>query len=113
MNQIINKIISDKRISPEEAIQLFYKADLITLGLLANHKRQQLHPEPVVTFVVDRNINYTNVCVSGCLFCAFFRSPDAHDAYVISKEVLKKKIEETIELGRNSDSASGRNESFS
>jgi len=99
MNHIINKIISDKRISHEEAIELFYKADLITLGLLANKKRQQLHPEPVVTFVVDRNINYTNICVSGCLFCAFFRSPDAPDAYVISKEVLKQKIEETIELG--------------
>jgi len=99
MNHIINKITSDKRISHEEAIELFHKADLITLGLLANKKRQQLHPEPVVTFVVDRNINYTNICVSGCLFCAFFRSPDAPDAYVISKEVLKQKIEETIELG--------------
>jgi len=99
MNQIINKIILDKRINSEEAVELFHKADLLTLGRLANQKRQQLHPEPIVTFVADRNINYTNVCVSGCLFCAFFRSPDSPDAYVISKEVLKRKIEETIELG--------------
>ena len=99
LEKIIDKITSNQRIDSKEAITLFHEADLLILGDIANKKRLMHHPESVVTFVVDRNINYTNVCVSGCLFCAFFRSPDHADAYVISKESLKMKIEETTALG--------------
>lgn len=99
LEKITDKITSNQRIDSEEAITLFHEADLLVLGDIANKKRLMLHPDPVVTFVADRNINYTNVCVSGCLFCAFFRVPDHADAYVISKESLEKKIRETTALG--------------
>lgn len=87
------------RIDPEKAFELLNDADLLTIGSMANQIRLEMHPEPLVTFVVDRNINYTNVCMSECLFCAFYRTPDHPDAYIISKESLKQKIVETIELG--------------
>ncbi|MCP4109239.1 MAG: dehypoxanthine futalosine cyclase [Desulfobacteraceae bacterium] len=99
LEKITDKIVSNQRVDSKEAITLFHEADLLILGDIANKIRLMLHPEPFVTFVADRNINYTNVCVSGCLFCAFFRSPEHEDAYVISKESLKKKIEETTALG--------------
>ncbi len=99
VNSIIEKTAANDRIGFEDALILLTKADTLALADLANKRRQALHPEPVVTYVVDRNINYTNVCVSGCLFCAFYRPLNHPDAYVISKKDLKKKIEETLSLG--------------
>ena len=96
---IREKILNGKRITPEEALDLLHHADLLELGQMAHSVRQRLHPDPAVTFVVDRNINYTNGCVSGCRFCAFFRPPDHPDAYVISQEALAHKIEETLDMG--------------
>ena len=64
-----------KRLTKEEALDLFKNADLLSLGERANALRWELNPNPVVSFVIDRNINYTNICVSGCLFCAFSRPP--------------------------------------
>ncbi len=75
------------------------QGSLLELGALAHQKRLALHPEPKVTYVVDRNINYTNICVSGCRFCAFFRPPGHPEGYVISKTALSQKIEETLALG--------------
>jgi len=66
---------------------------------LANTVRKRLHPERLVTFIVDRNINYTNVCVNKCKFCAFYRTEDSPEAYILSKEEIFRKIEETIALG--------------
>lgn len=74
-------------------------ADLLELGEQADAVRKKLHPDQVVTFVVDRNINYTNICINRCTFCAFWRNEDAPDAYVIDRDLLFKKIEETIRLG--------------
>lgn len=88
-----------ERISREEGLKLFYEADLLTLARLAEKKRFELHPERIVTFVVDRNINYTNICVSGCRFCAFYKTPESKEGYVITLADLREKIEETIELG--------------
>jgi cyclic dehypoxanthinyl futalosine synthase len=88
-----------ERISREEALALFKSADLLDLGEKADRIRKALHPEEMVTFVVDRNINYTNVCINQCRFCAFYRDAESPDAYVLSKEELFKKIEETIALG--------------
>jgi len=99
LNKIIEKAASNERINSSEALILLNEAELLTLADLANKKRQILNPEPIVTFVVDRNINYTNICISGCLFCAFYCPPGHADAYVISKEELKEKIEETLSLG--------------
>ena len=78
------------------------KAGLLELGRMADAVRKSLHPEgkkATVTFVVDRNINYTNVCINQCRFCAFWRAEDAGDAYVLGREELFSKIDETIALG--------------
>ncbi len=99
MNKIIEKINDHQRISREEALDLFRNADLMTLGTLANQKRFHYHPEKSVTFVVDRNINYTNVCVSGCRFCAFYAKPGDKDGYILTNEELGAKIQETLDLG--------------
>ncbi len=100
IESILKKTIAqNNRLSEKEALTLYQEADLLPLAHSANAIRQRLHPEPMVTYVVDRNINYTNICVSECRFCAFYRSKDHSDAYVISKAALKQKIAETLELG--------------
>ncbi|RUM41989.1 MAG: dehypoxanthine futalosine cyclase [Desulfurobacterium sp.] len=96
---VVEKVISGKRISEEDALRLLESCDLVTLGQLANFVRNRKHPEREVTFVIDRNINYTNVCICRCRFCAFYRDKEAPDAYVIDREILKQKIQETIDLG--------------
>lgn len=88
-----------ERLTREDATALYGEADLHTLASLANAVRFRLHPDPIVTYVGDRNINYSNVCVCGCRFCAFYRSPDHPEAYLISREELTRKIDETIRLG--------------
>ncbi len=75
------------------------EAALIDLGIAADLVRRRIHPEPVVTYIVDRNINYTNVCVVRCSFCAFYRDPGHPEGYLHSKESLFAKIEETLSLG--------------
>ncbi len=88
-----------ERLSPDQAQVLLIGADLLALGRLADDVRQRLNPQPVVTYVVDRNINTTNACISGCRFCAYFRPPGHPEAYVLSREELGRKIEETLDLG--------------
>jgi cyclic dehypoxanthinyl futalosine synthase len=80
-------------------LDLYENASLLELGSLADAKRVQLHPEGVVTYIVDRNINYTNVCVADCKFCAFYRRPKDNEGYVLSFEEIGQKIEETKALG--------------
>lgn len=94
-----HKLTANRRINGEEALLLLEQADLLHLGALADARRRQLHPESRVTYVVDRNINYTNVCVSGCRFCAFYRQPSQADGFIISEAELRDKIEETLALG--------------
>jgi len=88
-----------RRVSKKEALRLLRKSDLLDLGERADAIRKELHPEGVVSFIVDRNINYTNVCINRCRFCAFYRDEDAPDAYVLTKRQLFRKIRETIEQG--------------
>ncbi|MEE8134388.1 MAG: cyclic dehypoxanthinyl futalosine synthase [Gemmatimonadales bacterium] len=80
-------------------LDLYENTPLLELGQMANAKRWELHPENVVTYIVDRNINYTNVCVADCKFCAFYRRPKHAEGYVLSFEEIGEKIEETKELG--------------
>ena len=87
------------RITKKQALDLLKKADLLGLGDWADGIRKDLHPEKIVTFVVDRNINYTNICINKCTFCAFWRDKKDKDAYILSKKDLFKKIQETIALG--------------
>jgi cyclic dehypoxanthinyl futalosine synthase len=88
----------DHRLTAQEALLLLERADFLALGQAASAMRARLVPEREVTFIVDRNVNYTNVCVSGCRFCAFYRSADSADAYVLTREQLAEKVAETIAL---------------
>ncbi len=87
------------RLSDDEALALLEGADLLELGARADAVRRALHPGDAVTFIVDRNINYTNVCVSGCRFCAFYRAPGDPEAYVLSEAEIHAKVAETLALG--------------
>jgi len=90
---------NDNRISRREALTLFREADLLGLGMWADIIKKELHPDEICTFVVDRNINYTNVCINKCTFCAFWRDEESADAYLLDKDTIFRKIDETIELG--------------
>jgi len=89
----------NRRLSKEEAVELIKHGDLKDLGRLAYKKKQMLHPKGVTTFVVDRNINYTNICWVDCDFCAFYRHEKDEDAYILSFDEIDKKIEELIAIG--------------
>ena len=99
--RIEKKVLAGERLAREEGIALLREADLLELGLLADAVRQRLHPEGIVTYIIDRNINYTNVCVAQCAFCAFYRDLPSREGYLLSKEQLAAKIEETLALGGN------------
>ena len=87
------------RVDFHDALLLYEQADLLTLGQIAQEIRFRQNPEPVATYAVDRNINYTNICVSGCAFCAFCRQKGDQDAYVLDGPTLEQKCRETLELG--------------
>jgi len=87
------------RMSVNEAIDLIENADLKELGKMALAKKQELHPQKITTFVVDRNINYTNICWVDCKFCAFYRHEKDADAYVLTFEEIDSKIEELLAIG--------------
>ena len=82
-----------------EYLDLYQRAPLLELGAMAHERRLQLHPDDVVTYIIDRNINYTNVCVADCKFCAFYRRPKHHEGYVLSYEQIGQKIDEAKEIG--------------
>ncbi len=86
-------------ISREQALDLFNSPDLIGIGMEADQIRRRLHPEGIVSYIIDRNINYTNFCTEYCSFCAFYRPMGHKEGYILSKEVIFDKIRETIELG--------------
>ena len=88
-----------KRITKKQALSLLKNSDLLDLGQQADGIRGELHPEKTGTFIVDRNINYTNICMNKCKFCAFWRDKEDKDSYILSEDELFKKIEETINLG--------------
>ncbi|WP_024790208.1 dehypoxanthine futalosine cyclase [Lebetimonas sp. JH292] len=87
------------RISKEKAVDLIKNEDLITLGKMALEKKRELHPKKITTFIVDRNINYTNICFIDCKFCAFYRHKKNEDAYILSFEEKDKQIDELIKIG--------------
>ncbi len=99
LNLCVDKAKNFKRLNFDEAKLLYDTADFHVLGELADSWRRHLHPEKIVTYIIDRNINYTNVCISGCKFCAFFCPPESEDGYVISREELSRKIQETLDVG--------------
>lgn len=92
-------IAAADRINPAAAIDLLVNGELLALGQLADGIRRRLHPDGMVTFVVDRNVNYTNICESECSFCAFYRSKDAPDAYILSSDKIYEKVAELVAQG--------------
>ena len=83
----------------KDALELYRRADLLELGRLADAERWRLHPENAVSYIIDRNINYTNVCVADCKFCAFYRRPKHGEGYVLSFEEIGAKIDECLAVG--------------
>src|SRR3979411_3148472 len=86
-------------ITREEALDLLHSDDLIGIGMAADAVRRKLHPERVVSYIIDRNINYTNFCTEYCSFCAFYRPMGHAEGYILSKEEIFQKIQETLDLG--------------
>jgi cyclic dehypoxanthinyl futalosine synthase len=93
------KIEAGTGISRAEALYLLTESDLLAAGVLADGVRRRLHPENDVTFVVDRNVNYTNICVSRCKFCAFYRDAAAPDAFLLTEQEIFSKIAELAGQG--------------
>lgn len=100
-NFLLDKAIAGRRLTADEGLVLLQSHRLASLGRAADAVTRRLHPEPFRTYNIDRNINYTNICTSGCRFCAFSRKQGDSDAYVIDRDELYRKIEETIVLGGN------------
>lgn len=99
VSNVLKKAVDGTRLTPDDALALFECRDLHALGRAADAVCRRLHPEPYRTYNIDRNINYTNICAAVCDFCAFYRKSTDADAYVLPREVLYQKIQETIDLG--------------
>ena len=96
---IADKVRVGQRVSADEALELYRHAPTSLLGRLADGIRARKHPERHVTYIIDRNVNYTNICVAKCNFCAFYREVGSPDGYVLGFEELFRKIDETIAVG--------------
>ena len=101
VRDILDKAIAGERLLPEDGLALLESHDLAAIGSAADQVSRRMHPEPYRTYNVDRNINYTNVCTAVCDFCAFYRGPKSDEGYVLSREQLLEKVEETVALGGN------------
>jgi cyclic dehypoxanthinyl futalosine synthase len=101
VDQIANKVMNGGRVDAAEALALYRQAPTHLLGRLADAIRARKHPDRFVTYIIDRNVNYTNVCVARCNFCAFYRPVGSSDGYVLGFEEIFRKIDETIAVGGN------------
>src|SRR4051812_13776835 len=99
IEQIAAKVRAGERVSADEALELYRVAPTALLGRLADGVRQRKHPDGIVTYIIDRNVNYTNVCVAKCNFCAFYRPVGSSEGYVLGFDELFRKIDETIAVG--------------
>jgi len=98
----VESIRTRMSLSKQQAVDLFRSDDLVGIGMEANAIRRKLHPDGIVTYIIDRNINYTNYCTEYCTFCAFYRplkGPKAKEGYILDFEQIYDKIRETVELG--------------
>jgi cyclic dehypoxanthinyl futalosine synthase len=94
-----SRMASGERLSRDEALTLYQHAPTYALGRMADAVRARKHPEGIVSYIIDRNVNYTNVCVARCNFCAFYRDVGHHEGYVLGFDEIFKKIDETIAVG--------------
>ena len=96
---ILDKVLDGERLDANDCTALLESKDFVRIGLAAHEIRMRKNPTDIVTYIIDRNINYTNVCNVVCTFCAFYRRPGKPDTYVHSIDEICKRIDETIELG--------------
>ena len=99
LEQLAVKIRGGGRLDPPEALELYQRLPTPLLGQLADEIRRRKHPDGIVTYIIDRNVNYTNVCVARCNFCAFYRPVGSEEGYVLGFDEMFRKIDETIALG--------------
>ncbi len=109
VEEILGKALDGERITDDEAVALLRSRELVAVGRVADELRGRKTDPDRVTFIVDRNLNYTNICVTDCDFCAFYRSPgDRNEGYLLPKPVIFKKIEETLAIGGTGRADAGR-----
>ncbi|WP_202078214.1 cyclic dehypoxanthinyl futalosine synthase [Caldalkalibacillus salinus] len=99
IDSILNKALAGERINVEETVMLYESDEIEKMGHVADQIMKKWHPEPMTTFVIGRNVNYTNVCDTYCKFCAFYRAPGKDGGYTLSNEEIFNKIQETIDVG--------------
>jgi cyclic dehypoxanthinyl futalosine synthase len=99
IDDIADKVYAGERITSEDATRLFHHPNLIELAELADHVRNVKHPDKIVTYIIGRNVNYTNVCWVRCGFCNFYRIPGHEEGYVLSREQIFQKIQELVGVG--------------
>jgi cyclic dehypoxanthinyl futalosine synthase len=99
IHDILAEVVAGRRLAAAEAVRLLESRDLAAIGRAADAVTRRLHPEPYRTYNIDRNINYTNICSAVCDFCAFYRGPKHPEGYVLDRDVLMRKIEETVAVG--------------
>src|SRR5687768_13587890 len=101
VDRLAKKVLEGGRVDAAEALELYHRAPTHLLGDLADTVRARKHPERIVSYIIDRNVNYTNVCVARCNFCAFYRAVGSPEGYVLGFEEIFRKIDETIAVGGN------------
>jgi cyclic dehypoxanthinyl futalosine synthase len=99
LDALLGRAASGERLSADDALRLGTEASLFDVGMAADQVRRQKHPDGVVTYIVDRNVNYTNVCTTSCRFCAFYRPVGHPEGYVLSRDELRKKLQEVVDAG--------------
>jgi cyclic dehypoxanthinyl futalosine synthase len=100
VDELLADAAGGERLSPEDAMRVYAEAPTLELGAAADQRRRALHPDGVVTYIIDRNVNYTNVCVTRCKFCNFYRPPtNKTEGYVLARDELARKFQETVDLG--------------
>lgn len=100
VRDVLDRALSGERISDDDALVLLRSRELVPIGRAADELRGRKTDPGRVTFIIDRNLNYTNICTTDCDFCAFYRRPgDRREGYLLPKQVIFKKIEETLALG--------------
>mgnify|MGYP002633494060 CR=1 FL=1 len=101
LDELVRRVAGGGRVSAAEALALYRHAPTHLLGSLADGIRARRHPDRIVTYIIDRNVNYTNVCVARCNFCAFYRPVGSAEGYVLGFDEIFQKIDETIAVGGN------------
>ncbi len=99
VDRILEQALAGHRISAEDCVTLYESDQIEKMGHVANQIMLRHHPEPITTFVIGRNVNYTNICDVYCRFCAFYRAPGSKEGYVLPDETIFQKIQETIDVG--------------